>query len=94
MPVHGFQIVLAADVLELAAVRVVGERDHDVGAGPKKFAVQLAQCVGKIENDFGNIGAGLDVAAPLEFEDVALGAEHDAGFQPFEDAACAPSRHG
>ena len=94
LAVHGLQIVLATDILQLAAVRVIGERDHDVGPRTKKLAVKLAECIGKIEHDFGHIGTGLDVAAALEFEDVALSAKHNTGLQPVEDAAGAPSRHG
>ena len=39
--------------------------------------MQLAQGVGRVEDDLGHVGTGLDVAAALELEDVALGADDD-----------------
>jgi hypothetical protein len=40
--------------------------------------MQADQCLGGVENDLRNEGAGLDVAAALELEDVPLGTEDDA----------------
>ena len=40
--------------------------------------MQLAQRVGLVEDHLGDERAGLDVAAALELEDVALGADDDA----------------
>jgi len=59
-------------------VGVIGERDHDLSARSQKFPMQLEYRLRRVEDDLRNIGAGLDVAAALEFEDVALGAEDDA----------------
>ena len=76
--VHLLEVAGAADVPELLAVRVVGERDHDVRAGAQELAVQLAQGVGRVEDHLGHVRARLDVAAALELEHVALGADDDA----------------
>ena len=73
---------------------VVGESDHDIGTGAKEFAMELAQRVRKIEDDFGDIRTGFDVSPPFEFEDVAFGADDNIRLQSFEEAAAAPSRHG
>jgi hypothetical protein len=78
LAVHGLQVAVTAHIGELLPVRVVGQRHHDVGAGPQELPVQLADGVRLIQDDFGNERARLDVAAPLELEDVALGADHDA----------------
>ena len=51
------EVAVAADVAELVAVRVVGERDHHVGAGAQELAVQLPQRVGLVEDDLGHVGA-------------------------------------
>src|SRR5256885_17052145 len=75
-------------------MRVVGERHHDVRTGAKDLAVQLAHCLGEIESDLGDIGPGLDVAAPLQLKDVPFGAQHDAGLQSFENPATRPNRYG
>src|SRR5439155_6317908 len=91
LPVHRLQIVLAADVLELSAVRIVRERHHDISARPKELAMELSERVGSIQDDLRHVRPGLDVAPPLEFEDVALGAQHRATLQPLEDAALASS---
>ena len=72
------QLARAPDVSELLAVGVVGERHHDVRTRAQELAVQLAQCVGGVEDHLGHVGPGLDVAAALELEDVALGADDDA----------------
>ena len=40
--------------------------------------MQLAHRVGVVEDHLGHERAGLDVAAALELEDVALGADDDA----------------
>ena len=40
--------------------------------------MQLPQRVGRVEDHLGHVGTGLDVAAALELEDVALGADDDA----------------
>ena len=42
LAVHCLEVVLAADVLELGAMRVVGERHHDVSARPEELAMQLS----------------------------------------------------
>ena len=47
-------------------------------ARAQELAMQLAQRVGRVEDHLGDERAGLDVAAALELEDVALGAEDDA----------------
>ena len=56
--------------------------------------MELSERVGSIQDDLRHVRPGLDVAAPLELEDVALGAQHRAMLQPLEDAALASSRHG
>ena len=65
LAVHRLEVVGAADVLELLAVRVVGERDHHVRARAQELAMQLAQRVGRVEDHFRHERAGLDVAAAL-----------------------------
>ena len=78
LAVHLLEVVAAPDVAQLVAVGVVGQRDHHVRPGAQELAVQLAQRVGLVEDHLGDERAGLDVAAALELEDVALGAEDDA----------------
>ena len=70
----------------LLAVAVVGERDHDLGAGAQELAVQLADGVREVEHDLRHVRAALQVAAALELEQVALGAEHDAVVESLEQA--------
>ena len=74
-PVHLFEVPLTTDYLQLLAVGVIGQGDHDLGAGTQELAVQLDHRLWRVENDLGNVRPGLDVAAALEFEDVTLGAE-------------------
>ena len=54
---------------------VIGEGLDHVGAGVDEVAVQLAHQIGMLEHDFGHECAGLQIAAPLELEEIALGAD-------------------
>ena len=76
--VQALEVALAADLAELRAVPVVGERDHHVGAAAQELAVQLAHGVRVVEDDLGDVRAALQVAAALELEQVALGPEYGA----------------
>ena len=46
--------------------------------------MQALDLLGEIENDFRHIGARLQIAAPLQLEEVALGANHRSLGQPLE----------
>ena len=78
LPVELLEEMLLADDPHLLAVRVVRERLHDVGARVHEVAVQLRDDLGMIEHDLGNERARLHIAAPLELEEVALGADDGA----------------
>ena len=55
--------------------------------------MQLPQRVGFVEDHLGHVRAGLDVAAALQLEDVALGADHRAVGQPLEKGPLRGSAH-
>ena len=82
--------VLLADQPQLLAVGVVRERLDDVGAGVDELAVQLRHQLGVLEHDLGHERPRLQVAAPLEFEEVALGADDGALRETIEESAHAP----
>ena len=63
---------------------VVGERLDHVRTGVHELAVQPGDEVGVLEHDLGHVRARLQVAAPLELEQVSLGADHWPRVQPFE----------
>ena len=94
--VDRLEVVLAADHAQLLAVRVVGERLDDIGAGVDEIAVQLRDRVRVLEHHLGDEGAGLQVAAALELEDVALGADHGAVLEALQQrrALRGRGRHG
>jgi hypothetical protein len=46
--------------------------------------VQLANRVGKVENDLRHERATLEIASPLQLEEVALSAEDDVALETFE----------
>src|SRR5690349_12267247 len=85
LPVHRLQVALAAHVTQLLPVRVVGQRHHHVRARAQELAMQLTHGVRVVEYHLGHERARLDVAAPLQLEDVALGAEYWPGRQPVHD---------
>ncbi len=92
LPVDLLEQVLLPDDPHLLAVRVVRERLDDVGARAHEVAVQLRDDLGMLEHDLGDEGAGLQIAAPLELEEIALGADHRALVEPLEEPfAHAPS---
>ena len=74
--------VLLADQTHLLSVAVVGEGEDDVGSGVSEFAMQALDGFGVVENDLGNEGPGLYVAAPFQLEEIAFGADHAFGVQP------------
>ena len=76
--------LLLADQAELDAVGVVREGLNDVGARVDELAVELRHELRVIQHDLGHVGAGLEVAAPLQLEEVALGADHGAVRKPLE----------
>jgi hypothetical protein len=78
LAVHLLEVAVTPDVLELLAVRVVGERDHDVGAGAEELAVQLPHGVGRVEDHLRHVRSRLHVSAAFQLEDVAFGADDDA----------------
>ena len=92
--VERLEIVLPADHAHLLAVAVVGERDHDLGTGAQELAMQLAHGVGEVEHDLGHVRAALQVAAALELEQVALGAEDDAVVESLEETLHARQYRG
>jgi hypothetical protein len=72
---------------QLLAVRVVGERLDDVRPGVDELAVQLADLLGMLEDDLGHERAGLQVAAPLELEQVPLRADDRPVVEPLQQSA-------
>ena len=76
-------------------MRVVRERLDDVGARVHELAVQLRDELGMIEHDLGDERAGLEVAPPLELEEVALGADHRPRLQALQQPSllCADLGH-
>ena len=76
--VQRFEQLLLADHPHLLAVPVVGEGLDDVGSGPLEVHMQGAQRLRMLESDLGDELAGREVAAALELEQEALGADHGA----------------
>ena len=56
--------------------------------------MQLRDDLGMFEHDFRHEGAGLQVAAPLELEQVALGADHGALVEALEKGQVRSGRGG
>src|SRR5579875_2007694 len=85
-PVHRLEVLLAADEAQLRAMAVIGEGLYNVGSRMHEFAVKLLDELGMLEHDLGDIGAGLEIAAPLELEEVAFGTDDGALFQAIEQS--------
>ncbi len=81
--VEQLDVPFAADRAELLAMAVVGERLDDVRSGGDELSMEGDDRLGSVEHDLGHERAGLDVAATLELEEVALGADHRAVGQTF-----------
>jgi hypothetical protein len=79
--VDRLEISLAPDDAQLLAMGVVSERLDDVGARMNEVPMELRDDLRMLEHDLGHESARLQIAPPLELEDVALGADHGAGFE-------------
>ena len=86
LAIERLEDLLLANDFELFAVAVIGERFDHVGAGAHELAVQLAHRFGLVEHDLGHVWPGLDVAAPLKLEQIALGADHRPFGQPLQQS--------
>ena len=84
LPVHRLEQVLLADRLQLLAVRVVRERLDDVGSRVDELPMKLRDELGVLEDDLGDERPGLQVAPPLELEEVALGTDDGALVEPLQ----------
>jgi hypothetical protein len=65
---------------------VVGERLDGVRAGVHELSVQGGDLGGMIEHGLGNERPGLEVAATLQLEEIALSTDHRSGGEPLGDA--------
>ena len=92
--IHRLEVVLAADDAQLFAMRIVGQRLDDVGAGVDKIAMQLGDDFRMFDDDFRNECPGLQIPAPFEFEQVTLGADHRACFEALHQRELSGRRHG
>ena len=82
LTVHRLEQMLLADRLQLLAVRVVRERLDDVGSCMDELPMKLRDELGVLEDDLGDECAGLQVAPPLELEEVALGTDDRTLVEP------------
>ena len=87
LAVDRLEVVLAADQRQLLAVGVVRERLHDVGTGVDELAVQLGDQRRLLEHDLRHERARLQVAPPLELEQITLGADDGSLAEPIEEPA-------
>ena len=90
--VDRLEIALASYHAQLLAMRVVGERLDDIRAGVHEIAMQLRHDLGMLEHDLRDERAGLQVAAALELEHVALGADHGPLVEAFQQGLARRSR--
>ena len=65
---------------------VIGERLDHVGAGAHELAVELAHRLGGVEHHLRHVRPGLEVAAPLQLEQITLGADHWPLGQPLQQS--------
>src|SRR5947199_9045360 len=72
---------------------VVRECLHDVGACMHELPVQLGHDLGMLENDLRNECAGLQVAAALTLEEVALRADHRPLLEALQKTLLRAGRH-
>jgi hypothetical protein len=49
-----------------------------------EFAVKLRNEIRVLQNNFGHVSSGLQVPAPLELEEIPLGADHRPNGEPVE----------
>ncbi len=89
--IHRLELVLAADDPQFLAMRVIGERFDDVRARVHEIAVDLRHDLGMIEHGFRHERARLHIAATLELEQIALGADDGAVRKPLDETLALPA---
>jgi hypothetical protein len=82
--VERLEQLLLANEPQLLPMAVVGERLDDVGAGVHELTVQLGDELGVLEDDLRDESTRLEIAAALELEQVALGADDRSFVEPLE----------
>src|SRR5262249_28041014 len=92
--VDRLEVAFAADHAQLLSVRVVRQRLDDVRPRVDEIAVELRDDFRVLEHDLGDESAGLQVAAPLEPEDIACGADHRAFVEAVEEGGSRRRRRG
>jgi hypothetical protein len=83
-PVDRLEVLLAADYAELLAMRVIRERLDDVRSRVNEVAVELRDRLRMFEHDLRHERPGLQIAAALELEDIAFGANDGAGVEALQ----------
>ena len=63
---------------------IISECFDDIGARVNKFAMELVDLFWVFENDLRHKGAGLNITATFEFEEITLGADDRAVFKSLE----------
>ena len=84
--VHRLEQIFLADQTQLFAVGIIGKRLDDVGARTGKIAMKLAHHIRLFEHDLRHERARLNIAAPLQLEEVALGTNDGSRIEPFKQA--------
>ncbi len=80
MAVKGFQFALTANGFHFFPVGVVGQGNHDLSSSEQELAMQSLDRLRIIQYDFWHEWPGLDIAAALKLEDIALGTQDYAFF--------------
>src|SRR5258705_107076 len=76
----------AAPDPQLGALAVVGDGLDLVGPGVDDVAVERLDQVRPVQDDFGHVGAGLEMPPTLELEEVAFGADDGTLGEPLEQS--------
>src|SRR5206468_2530798 len=66
-------------------MRVVSQRLDHIGARVHEIEMELTHDLRMLEHDLGHERAGLQIAAPLEFEQVAFGANDRTGVETLQE---------
>jgi hypothetical protein len=85
--VERLQDVLAADDPQLLSVALIGECLDDVRPGMDEVLMQTAHDLRMIDDDLGHESAGLQIAPPLELEQIAFRADDRAFGEALQQAA-------
>src|SRR3989442_583049 len=93
LPVHAFEIIFSAYILQLFTMGVVGQGNHHLASRAEELSMQSLDCLREIKDNFWDIRPGLDIAPALKFKYISFGSLDNTLTQSFQDTPARSISH-